>query len=62
MSRWATARAIATRTTKAGTRSGETYLPDELAGRRYYEPRASGYEAKLRDHLERLRKSKAREE
>ena len=34
---------------------GEAYLPDELEGRRYYRPKSSGYEAKLKEHLARLR-------
>ncbi len=38
-----------------GYAAGETYLPDELEGRRYYEPIDSGYEAKIRAFLERLR-------
>jgi len=35
--------------------AGETYLPDELAGRRYYEPKDSGVEARIAAHLEKLR-------
>ncbi|MFO0695848.1 MAG: replication-associated recombination protein A [Polyangiales bacterium] len=40
---------------EGGFAPGETYLPDELEGRRYYRPKSSGYEAKLREHLARLR-------
>jgi putative ATPase len=35
---------------------GETYLPDELAGRRFYEPSNQGYEATIRERIETLRK------
>jgi putative ATPase len=34
---------------------GETYLPDALAGKRYYEPKEVGFEAKLRARLKALR-------
>jgi putative ATPase len=34
---------------------GELYLPEELAGRRYYSPRPSGFEQKLRARLAALR-------
>jgi putative ATPase len=34
---------------------GENYLPDQLADRRYYEPKDSGYEAKIRARLKALR-------
>jgi putative ATPase len=34
---------------------GETYLPDELAGRRFYEPTDQGLEKNIRDRLDRLR-------
>jgi putative ATPase len=34
---------------------GETYLPDELAGRRFYEPTDQGLEKNIRERLERLR-------
>jgi putative ATPase len=34
---------------------GETYLPDELAGRRFYEPTDQGLEKSIRERLERLR-------
>jgi putative ATPase len=40
---------------EGGHAAGETYLPDELVGRRYYEPTRSGLESKIRDRLERLR-------
>jgi putative ATPase len=32
----------------------ETYLPDELAGRRYYEPSQNGYEKEIAERLARL--------
>ncbi|MGC4090632.1 MAG: replication-associated recombination protein A [Polyangiaceae bacterium] len=35
---------------------GETYLPDELVGTRFYEPGSEGLEQAIRDRLERLRK------
>jgi putative ATPase len=35
---------------------GETYLPDELVGQRFYEPSAEGLEQSIRDRLERLRR------
>ncbi len=35
---------------------GETYLPDDLIGQRYYEPVNQGLEIKIREKLERLRK------
>jgi len=35
---------------------GETYLPDELAGNRYYEPTEQGLEKQIRERLERLRR------
>lgn len=34
---------------------GETYLPDELAGKRYYEPKDVGIEARIRARLKALR-------
>ena len=34
---------------------GETYLPDELAGKRFYEPTDQGLEKSIRERLERLR-------
>lgn len=33
----------------------QQYLPDNLVGRRYYEPSANGLEAKIREKLERLK-------
>jgi putative ATPase len=39
-----------------GYAAGEVYLPDPLAGRRYYEPVGRGLEIKIRDKLERLRR------
>ncbi|HJL03379.1 MAG TPA: replication-associated recombination protein A [Polyangiaceae bacterium LLY-WYZ-15_(1-7)] len=40
---------------EGGHATGETYLPDELAGRRYYHPTANGLEARIRERLARLR-------
>jgi putative ATPase len=34
---------------------GETYLPDELASRRYYEPKDSGFEKRIKERLDKLR-------
>ena len=34
---------------------GETYLPDEIAGSRFYEPTDQGLEKAIRERLERLR-------
>jgi putative ATPase len=34
---------------------GETYLPDELVGKRFYEPTEQGLEKNIRERLERLR-------
>ncbi len=39
-----------------GYSPGEAYLPDALTDRRYYAPRESGFEARIREHLARLRK------
>jgi putative ATPase len=36
------------------------YLPAEIAGTVYYEPTANGYEARVREWLERLREAKAK--
>ena len=38
---------------------GETYLPDELVGRRYYEPSNEGFEVKILARLTRLRAGKS---
>jgi putative ATPase len=35
---------------------GETYLPDELAGSRFYQPTEQGLEKQIRERLERLRR------
>jgi putative ATPase len=35
--------------------AGETYLPDELVGRRFYEPTGQGLEKAIRERLDRLR-------
>ncbi|MDD5310067.1 MAG: replication-associated recombination protein A [Deltaproteobacteria bacterium] len=40
---------------EGGYARGETYLPDDLAGRRYYVPRESGVEAKIAKRLRWLR-------
>ena len=40
---------------EGGYSSGETYLPDELIGKRYYEPRNSGVEARIAARLRELR-------
>jgi putative ATPase len=40
---------------EGGYAAGETYLPDELAGRRYYRPRNSGFEIRIAERLARLR-------
>jgi putative ATPase len=40
----------------------DRYLPDELAGRVYYEPKAQGAEAEIRDRVERWRKGRERRE
>jgi putative ATPase len=36
--------------------AGETYLPDELVGQRFYEPTDNGLEKAIRERLERLRR------
>jgi putative ATPase len=38
-----------------GHARGETYLPDALKNRRYYEPKDSGIEARIRERLAKLR-------
>ena len=40
---------------EGGHAEGVTYLPERLAGKRYYEPREAGFESKLKGRLERLR-------
>jgi len=40
---------------EGGHAEGETYLPDALRGMRFYEPRESGFEIKIRGRLARLR-------
>jgi putative ATPase len=37
---------------------GETYLPDEIAGTRFYEPTEEGFEKNIRERLARLRGKK----
>jgi putative ATPase len=41
---------------EGGHAEGETYLPDALHGRRYYEPKQHGLEAQIGERLRRLRK------
>jgi putative ATPase len=41
---------------------GETYLPDELVGTRFYEPTNQGLEKAIRERLERIRATGGREE
>ncbi|MEZ4287614.1 MAG: replication-associated recombination protein A [Polyangiales bacterium] len=43
---------------EGGFADGETYLPDELTGRRYYEPTEAGFEGNLKARLDRLRNNK----
>ena len=40
----------------------DRYLPEELAGRVYYEPKKSGEEARIRDRLQRWREDRERRE
>jgi putative ATPase len=40
---------------EGGHAAGETYLPDALAGKRYYEPTEQGAEAAVRERLAKLR-------
>ena len=40
---------------EGGYARGETYLPDKLVGRRYYEPRDSGIEERIKARLTKLR-------
>ena len=35
--------------------SAQEHLPDNLAGRRWYQPTTRGYEARLSERLERIR-------
>ena len=41
---------------EGGFAAGETYLPDTLSGTRYYNPRPSGFEQRIAEHLANLRK------
>ena len=43
---------------EGGFAAGETYLPDELAGSRFYEPGSDGFEVNIRERLARLRGSR----
>jgi putative ATPase len=38
-----------------GVAAGEVYLPDELAGERFYEPTDRGYERAIGERLRRIR-------
>ena len=40
---------------EGGVAPGETYLPDELAGTRFYEPTDRGYERTIGERLRRIR-------
>jgi putative ATPase len=40
---------------EGGYAKNETYLPEALSGRRYYAPRESGFELRIRERLARLR-------
>ena len=40
---------------EGGHAAGESYLPDELVGKRYYRPRAEGLETRIASRLARLR-------
>ena len=40
---------------EGGHAAGETYLPEHLRDRRYYEPSGNGYEAQLAERLRKLR-------
>ena len=40
----------------------DTYLPEEISDRVYYEPKESGVEAEIKERLERWRKSRERRE
>ncbi len=40
---------------QGGVATGETYLPDELAGTRFYEPTERGYEKTIAERLRRIR-------
>jgi putative ATPase len=40
---------------EGGHAAGETYLPDALAGRRYYRPTEHGLEAAIGERLKKLR-------
>jgi putative ATPase len=40
---------------EGGFARGATYLPEVLAGRRYYTPKRSGYEQRIAERLARLR-------
>jgi putative ATPase len=52
---WVTARGTVYPHDLGGLAPGETYLPDELIRRRYYEPRDSGEERAIGERLRALR-------
>ncbi len=39
--------------------TGETYLPEELTGARFFEPTGEGFEARIRERLDRLRSGRS---
>ena len=40
---------------EGGVATGETYLPEQLAGQRFYEPTERGYEKTIAERLRRIR-------
>ena len=42
---------------EGGHAEGETYLPESLVGRVYYEPKDVGFETRIRERLQRLRRA-----
>jgi putative ATPase len=40
---------------------GQTYFPEQLKGRRYYEPKNSGYEMKFKEFLEKAGRMRGEE-
>ena len=51
--------ATCTRTVTAGFEPTQRYLPDELGDRRFYEPSQNGFEARLAELLDDLRRRRA---
>ena len=39
----------------------QQYLPYELSGKEFYKPTGNGYEAKIREHMKRIKKEAAHE-